>query len=59
MFCYQDKKTGYQICQYTKGPERNAKLYFTTENFSVDDRYFFFNKQWDRDHLDGGLWRTR
>ena len=58
MFWYQDKKTGYQICQYTKGPERNAKLYFTTENFSVDDRYFFFNKQWDQDHPDGGLWRA-
>ena len=27
-----------------RGPERNAKLYFTTEGFSVDDKYFYFNK---------------
>lgn len=58
MRIYKDKKTGYEITQYTTGPERNAKLYFTTENFSVDDRYFFFNKQWGEDHPDGGLWRA-
>lgn len=42
---YQDSTTGYEIRQYTVGPERNTKLYFTTENFTTDDRYFFFNKQ--------------
>ncbi len=44
MKLYRDPVTGYEIRQYTFGPERNAKLYFTTENFSVDDRYFFFEK---------------
>lgn len=58
MIRYRDPKTGYEILQYTQGPERNAKLYFTTENFSIDDRYFFFNKQWDEAHPDGGLWRA-
>ena len=42
---YVDEGTGYQIRQYTKGPEKNTKLYFTTENFTVDDQYFFFNKE--------------
>jgi len=42
---YKDTVTGYEIRQYTQGPERNTKLYFTTENFTVDDRFFFFNKQ--------------
>ena len=42
---YTDSQTGYEIRQYTNGPERNTKLYFTTENFTVDDRYFFFHKQ--------------
>lgn len=41
----RDAATGYEICHYTQGPERNAKLYFTTENFSVDDKYFFFTKE--------------
>ena len=45
MFAYQDAKTGYTIRQYTKGPGRNAKLYFTTENFTTDDRFFFFNRE--------------
>ncbi len=45
LFTYQDKKTGYTIRQYTKGPEANTKLYFTTENFSSDDQFFFFNKE--------------
>lgn len=42
---YQDPVSGYQIRQYTCGRERNTKLYFTTENFTVDDRFFFFYKQ--------------
>ncbi|MDR0898515.1 MAG: oligogalacturonate lyase family protein [Oscillospiraceae bacterium] len=47
MFTYQDAKTGYTIRQYTKGPGRNAKLYFTTENFTPDNRFFFFNRESD------------
>ena len=47
---YRDPITGYQVRRYTDGPERNAKLYFTTENFSVDDKYFYFNKD-----VEGGL----
>ena len=42
---YVDEGTGYVIRQYTAGPEKNTKLYFTTENFTVDDQYFFFNKE--------------
>ena len=41
---YRDPITSYLVRRYTDGPERNAKLYFTTENFSTDDKYFFFNK---------------
>lgn len=44
MLEYRDPITGYLIRRYTEGPERNAKLYFTSENFSVDDRYFYFNR---------------
>lgn len=44
MKTYRDMVTGYEIRQYTFGPERNAKLYFSTENFSADDKYFFFTK---------------
>ena len=44
MIEYRDPVTGYLVRRYTQGPERNAKLYFTTKNFSVDDKYFFFNK---------------
>lgn len=43
MLEYRDSITGYLVRRYTEGPERNAKLYFTSENFSVDDRYFYFN----------------
>lgn len=42
---YRDAVTGYEIRQYTQGPERNTKLYFTTENFTVDDRFYFCNRQ--------------
>ena len=45
MRTYVDEGTGYEIRQYTSGPEKNTKLYFTTENFTVDDQYFFFNKE--------------
>lgn len=45
MKSYRDGRTGYEVWQYTFGPERNAKLYFTTENFSADDRYFFFTRE--------------
>ena len=58
MFEYQDKITGYTIRQYTDGPERNAKLYFTCENFSVDDRYFFFTKTELPGNTNGGCYRA-
>ena len=45
MITYRDPVTGYDIKKYTEGPERNAKLYFTCENYSLDDRYFFFMKE--------------
>ena len=54
---YRDAVTGYTIRRYTEGPERNAKLYFTSENFSVDDRWFFFNRQQLPGRDDGGTWR--
>lgn len=57
MFTYKDPKTGYTIRQYTKGPGRSSKLYFTTENFTTDDRYFFCNRQ-GGDGLPGGLYRV-
>ena len=41
LFTYLDSKTGYTIRQYTKGSGRNSKLYFTTENFTTDDRFSF------------------
>lgn len=55
---YRDPITGYQIRRYTEGPERNAKLYFTCENFSVDDQYFFFMKQQLPGRDDGGCYRA-
>lgn len=58
MITYQDKVTGYTVRKYTEGPERNAKLYFTCENFSVDDKYFFFMKQQLPGKTDGGCYRA-
>ena len=61
MEIYQDPITGYEVRRYTTGPERNAKLYFTCENFSTDDRYFFFMKQELTDakkELSGGYKKT-
>ena len=54
---YRDSVTGYTVRRYTEGPARNAKLYFTTENFSTDDKYFYFNHQQLEDHDDGGTYR--
>ena len=45
MEIYRDPITGYEVRRYAHGPERNSKLYFTCENFSTDDKYFFFMKQ--------------
>ena len=42
---YRDSITGYTVRRYSEGPGRNSKLYFTCENFSTDDRYFFFMSQ--------------
>ncbi len=58
MEIYNDAITGYEIRRYTNGPERNSKLYFTCENFSADDKYFFFTKQQLEGKNDGGTWRT-
>ena len=61
MELYRDPVTGYEIRRYTEGPERNAKLYFTCENFSTDDKYFFFMKQQMSDgskELSGGCYRA-
>ena len=58
MEIYRDPVTGYEIRRYTNGPERNAKLYFTCENFSVDDKYFFFMKQQLEGKTDGGCYRA-
>jgi len=54
---YRDAVTGYTVRRYTGGPERNAKLYFTSENFSTDDQYFYFNKQQLEGRDDGGTYR--
>lgn len=58
MKTYRDPETGYEVRQYTFGLERNAKHYFTTENFTADDKYFFFTKekvdpQRDQDVVEG------
>ena len=58
MIEYRDPITGYTVRKYTEGPERNAKLYFTCENFSVDDRYFFFHKDSVPGDLNGGCCRA-
>ena len=59
MITYIDRLTGFEIRQYTSGSVRNAKLYFTTENFTADDKYFFFNRQVkDNPANDGGLYRA-
>ena len=58
MKTYNDPVTGYEVRRYTDGPERNAKLYFTCENFSVDDRYFFFMKNSMQKELGGGCYKA-
>ena len=58
MEIYRDPVTGYEVRRYACGPERNSKLYFTCENFSVDDRYFFFMKQQLEGRTDGGCYRA-
>ena len=55
---YRDAITGYTIRRYTQGPARNAKLYFTTENFTPDDRYFFFNRYENDAADDAGCYRA-
>ena len=58
MIEYRDPIAGYMIRKYTEGPERNSKLYFTSENFSVDDKYFYFNKNQTHGCNDGGCYRV-
>jgi oligogalacturonide lyase len=42
---YKDAATGYTVRQYTQGTGRCDKLYFTTESFTQDDRYFFYQRE--------------
>ena len=58
MIEYRDPVTGHLIRRYTEGPERNSKLYFTSENFSADDKYFFFNKRQTNGNNDGCVYRV-
>ncbi|MDR1569916.1 MAG: oligogalacturonate lyase family protein [Oscillospiraceae bacterium] len=51
---YRDQATGYEVRRYTNGPGRNAKLYFTTENFTPDDQFFFFNRETGTEGLPTG-----
>ncbi len=58
MIEYRDPITGYKIRRYAEGPERNSKLYFTSENFTVDDQYFFFNRRQTNGTNDGDVCRV-
>lgn len=51
---YADPATGYEVCRYTSGSHRNSKLYFTTENFTPDDEFFFMNSQTGTEGLPTG-----
>lgn len=42
LFERKDDRTGVVVRQYTKGAQRCAKAYFTTESFTSDDRFFFY-----------------
>ena len=44
LFEYKDTGTGYAIKQFTNSKERSSKFYFSTESFTSDDRYFFYNR---------------
>ena len=57
MISCKDPVTGYTVTRYTEGGMRNAKLYFTTENFSLDDRYFYFNSTDPEQKQKGGTYR--
>jgi oligogalacturonide lyase len=57
LFEYKDEGTGYAIRQYTNGVERCDKLYFTTESFTDDDKFFFYNRK-DPDPAKCGLHRV-
>ncbi|MCL2203321.1 MAG: oligogalacturonate lyase family protein [Defluviitaleaceae bacterium] len=45
LFEYKDPATGYTIKQFTNNKERASKLYFSTESFTGDDRYFFYQRE--------------
>jgi oligogalacturonide lyase len=55
LFEYKDPVTGYVIKQFTNGKERSSKLYFTTENFTSDSKYFFCSRVQDGKH---GIYRV-
>jgi len=48
MFEYQDKETGYIVRQFTDFTDIRAnKFYFSTESFTEDDKYFFYQEDKD------------
>ncbi len=57
MIEYRDPVTGYLIRKYTEGPDRNSKLYFTSENFTADDKYCFFNRRQTNGTNDGDCYK--
>ena len=44
MFEYKDPGTGYVVRQFTKSEGRSSKFYFSTESFTSDDKYFFYQR---------------
>lgn len=44
LFEYRDSETGYIVKQFTNGSERCNKFYFTTESFTSNDKYFFYQR---------------
>lgn len=47
LFEYKDPVTGCVIKQYTNSNGRSSKFYFSTESFTSDDKYFFYNRAED------------
>ena len=57
LFEYKCPQTGYTIKQFTKSTGRSSKLYFSTESFTSDDKYFFYNRD-DEDVNKKGMYRV-
>jgi oligogalacturonide lyase len=47
LFEFKDPTTGYMVKQFTNSEKRSSKLYFSTESFTSDDKYFFYVRQDD------------